>query len=196
MRSTFVHHLLLGVTLLLIVFTLAGLIGTSYARDDHQSPTSPATNGPAAHDDHLPQGVAGFRSITSPAPALSVVKTRQAQLSPAQTFNQRPLRIKATRWMTVTAYCAGACCCGKSDGITASGKHVSTHGMKLVAGPRDMRFGTILSIPGYHQARPVPVLDRGGKIKGDRLDVLMPTHTQAKKWGVKRLKVTVWEYAD
>jgi hypothetical protein len=40
------------------------------------------------------------------------------------------------------------------------------------------------------------VLDRGGAIKGHRLDVLFPTHEQARAWGVRKLRVTVWEYAD
>ncbi len=45
-------------------------------------------------------------------------------------------------------------------------------------------------------SRVVPVLDRGGVIKGHRLDVLFPTHEAAMQWGVRRLEVTVWEYAD
>jgi hypothetical protein len=40
------------------------------------------------------------------------------------------------------------------------------------------------------------VLDRGGAIKGNRLDVLYATHEQAQKWGRQTLEVTVWEYAD
>ena len=42
----------------------------------------------------------------------------------------------------------------------------------------------------------MPVLDRGGRIKGPRLDVLYPTHRSARRWGVRELTVTVWEYAD
>jgi 3D (Asp-Asp-Asp) domain-containing protein len=57
-------------------------------------------------------------------------------------------------------------------------------------------MGTMLSIPGYDQGRVVPVLDRGGAIKGRRLDVLYATHEQARQWGVQRLQVTIWEYAD
>jgi hypothetical protein len=54
----------------------------------------------------------------------------------------------------------------------------------------------MISIPGYDSGSIVPVLDRGGAIKGRRLDVLFPTHEAAKKWGARRLTVTVWEYAD
>ena len=42
----------------------------------------------------------------------------------------------------------------------------------------------------------MPVLDTGGAIKGNRLDVLYPTHEVAMRWGVQDIEVTVWEYAD
>ena len=100
--------------------------------------------------------------------------------------------------MTVTAYSPDAESCGEfADGVTASGYSVWTNGMKLVAADtRLFPFGTVLSIPGYNNGRPVPVLDRGGMIKGDRLDLLFPTHKLARAWGTQRLEVTVWEYAD
>jgi hypothetical protein len=40
------------------------------------------------------------------------------------------------------------------------------------------------------------VLDCGGAIKGFRLDLLYPTHEEARIWGVRFVPVTVWEYAD
>jgi 3D (Asp-Asp-Asp) domain-containing protein len=69
--------------------------------------------------------------------------------------------------------------------------------MKLVAADTDvLPFGTLVSIPGYNNGRPVPVLDRGGAIRGNRLDLLYPTHQRALQWGVQDLEITVWEYAD
>ena len=55
---------------------------------------------------------------------------------------------------------------------------------------------SLVSIPGYHDAEIVPVLDRGGAIKGNKLDLLYPTHERALQWGRQRLPVTVYEYAD
>ena len=55
---------------------------------------------------------------------------------------------------------------------------------------------TMLSIEGYNNDEIAPVLDRGGAIKGARLDLLYPTHAIARQWGVQRLPVTIWEYAD
>ena len=57
-------------------------------------------------------------------------------------------------------------------------------------------FKSIITVPGYNGDRPVPILDRGGSIKGNRLDVLYPTHAIAKRWGKQWLEVDVWEYAD
>ena len=113
-------------------------------------------------------------------------------------FNGRPIRVAKTMTMVVTAYSPDAQSCGESaDGITASGYSVWTNGMKMVAADTSvLPFGTMLSIPGYDNANVVPVLDRGGAIKGNRLDVLFPTHEQAMHWGTQRLEVTIWEYAD
>lgn len=101
------------------------------------------------------------------------------------------------RLMDVTAYCPGVCCCQRfADGITASGLPVTVNRGKLVAGDAAMfPLGALVSIPGYDEGRPVPVLDRGGKwIRGHRLDVLFPTHAQAKNWGMRRrLWVQVWK---
>lgn len=139
-------------------------------------------------------------------PAVPVAPEAQSQVEPeaaaseptGPTFDGRPLRKARELTMLVTAYSPDARSCGKwADGITASGYSVWTNGMKLVAADTSLLpFGTVVSIPGYNGGRPVPVLDRGGKIKGHRLDVLYPTHERALQWGARRITVTVWEYAD
>lgn len=112
-------------------------------------------------------------------------------------FDGRPIRPVKTVKMVVTAYSPDyRSCPGTDDGITASGLSVDTNAGFMVAADRKYRFGTLVSVPGYANGQPVPVLDRGGAIKGNRLDVLYPTHAQARSWGKKRLTVTVWEYAD
>lgn len=86
--------------------------------------------------------------------------------------------------MRVTAYCPCKTCCGPhACGITASGTKADH---RLAAGPRWMPFGTVLAIPGYGTVR---CEDRGGAIKGNRLDVLFPTHKEALAWGVKHLTI-------
>ena len=99
-----------------------------------------------------------------------------------------------TMRMLVTAYCPCQKCCGSfSDGVTASGKSIYAHGSRFVAADtRVLGFHTRLSIPGYYGGAPVSVLDRGGKIKGNRLDLFFLSHARATKWGARRLNVTVY----
>jgi 3D (Asp-Asp-Asp) domain-containing protein len=98
--------------------------------------------------------------------------------------------------MEVTAYCPCTKCCGpKAQGITASGKHVSYNAGRFVAADtKQLPFGTKLLIPGYTTgATPVEVIDRGGAIKGNKLDLFFPTHQQALQWGRQHVMVTVIE---
>ena len=95
-------------------------------------------------------------------------------------------------WMNVTAYCPCPKCCGKNaKGLTASGKPIAFDGGHFVAAPGNYAFGTQLVIPGYNGGEAVQVLDRGGAIKGNHLDVFFPTHEQAKAWGRRHIGVTV-----
>ena len=90
--------------------------------------------------------------------------------------------------IVATAYCPCAKCCGKyADGITASG--VPAEG-KLIAAPKSVAFGTLIFVPGYGLA---PVEDRGRAIRGDRLDLLFPTHAAAKRFGRRKVTVQVWK---
>jgi 3D (Asp-Asp-Asp) domain-containing protein len=96
--------------------------------------------------------------------------------------------------MNVTAYCPCPKCCGKNaKGLTASGKPIAFDGGHFVAAPSTYAFGTKLVIEGYNGNQPVQVLDRGGAIKGNHLDVFFPTHEQAKQWGRHFVDVTVMD---
>jgi 3D (Asp-Asp-Asp) domain-containing protein len=130
----------------------------------------------------------------SPAVAAPRASKKPAPVS----FDGRPLRKARTMEMVVTGYSPDARSCGASaDGITASGYSVWTNGMKMVAADtRVLPMKSVITIPGYNNGKPVPVLDRGGAIKGNRLDLLFPTHEQARQWGKKKLTITVWAYAD
>lgn len=113
-------------------------------------------------------------------------------------FNGRPVRPVRTIRMNVSAYSPDARSCDDSaDNITSSNHDVYTNAMKMVAADsRVLPLGSLVSVPGYDSNNVVPVLDRGGAIKGNKLDVLYPTHEVALRWGRRMLEVTVWEYAD
>ena len=44
-------------------------------------------------------------------------------------------------------------------------------------------------VPGYGRGR---VEDVGSAIKGDHIDLFFKDHDNARRWGVRTLKVTVW----
>lgn len=93
--------------------------------------------------------------------------------------------------MRVTAYCPCTKCCGEdAAGITANG-HKIQRGDTFVAADRKFAFGTEMIIPGYNNGRPVKVLDRGGAIRGDKLDAFFHSHQAALEWGVQYLDVQV-----
>ena len=90
-----------------------------------------------------------------------------------------------TKIYKITAYCACVKCCGKSNGITASGKRAKAG--RTIAAPRGFRFGQKLSING----KTYVVEDRGGAIKGNRLDLFVNSHSEALRWGVRYLPVKI-----
>lgn len=75
----------------------------------------------------------------------------------------------------------------KQIGITASGT-MAQRGT-VAADTRYLPFGTILYVPGYGWGR---VEDRGGAIKGARLDLFFDSHQQALDWGRQPLPVQIW----
>jgi 3D (Asp-Asp-Asp) domain-containing protein len=102
-----------------------------------------------------------------------------------------PPEVWETVRMRVTAYCPCPKCCGEySDGVTACG-HVIEPGDTFVAADKRYSFYTEMLIPGYSNSKPVKVLDRGGAIKGNRLDVFFATHQEALQWGVQYLDVKI-----
>lgn len=111
--------------------------------------------------------------------------------------------------MEVTGYCNCGLCCSwergwlglgsavvssgpnkgkpKAVGITASGARAQ-YGT-IAADTEVLPFGTIVYVPGYGYGR---VEDRGGAIKGRRLDLWYPSHRDAQEWGRKKINVRVW----
>lgn len=85
----------------------------------------------------------------------------------------------------VTAYCACMQCCGKTNGITASGTHATAN--RTIATPSTFAFGTKVLINGVTYT----VEDRGGAIQGNRIDIYMNSHSEALRFGVRYLYVEV-----
>ena len=115
--------------------------------------------------------------------------------------------VPVERVLVTTAYCKCGECCGwrrtwygrpvyksgplkgetKRVGLTASGR-MARYGT-IAADTSRYPFGTIMHVPGYGYGR---VEDRGGAVKGERIDLFFHSHSQAKRWGKKPLRVHVW----
>jgi 3D (Asp-Asp-Asp) domain-containing protein len=50
-------------------------------------------------------------------------------------------------------------------------------------------FGTLMFVPGYGYG---VVQDRGGSIKGDKIDLFFKRHKQALEWGRVQKDVYIW----
>jgi len=108
--------------------------------------------------------------------------------APTRTEAQRPTE-RPTYYeveMNVSAYCKNACCCGDfADGYTASG--AVAEGL-ICAAPPEYSFGTVMDVDGVQYT----VKDRGGAIKGNKLDLLFSTHQEALNFGRKTITVKVY----
>lgn len=97
---------------------------------------------------------------------------------------------------TITYYCACRMCCGKEEsdpnyGITATGT-LATEGRTVAVDPSVIPYGTEIRIiyPDGEQRTYISE-DRGGAIKGNRIDVFMETHEKALKAGIKTAEVFI-----
>ena len=98
--------------------------------------------------------------------------------------------------MEVTAYCPCAKCCGiharvPMDERRTAGGYPLDMVTAMVAAPREYAYETVMTIPGYAWGRPVHVLDRGGAIRGNKLDVYFHSHELARRWGRRMVWVKV-----
>lgn len=109
--------------------------------------------------------------------------------------------------LETTGYCACGKCCGwernwlgrpiisqgnmrgkpKHVGITASGTKARKG--TIAADTSRYPFGTIMYIKGYGYG---VVEDRGSAIKGDKIDLFFRRHSDAIRWGRRRLPVKIW----
>lgn len=100
--------------------------------------------------------------------------------------------------MEVTGYCLCERCCGiwATKGVNDKGERITASGSLakgfLVAAPSEYPFGTLMVIPDYAGGQKVPVLDRGGAIKNNKIDLLFTSHEKALQWGRRILYVKVY----
>ena len=120
---------------------------------------------------------------STPPPAKKVVKrdllenrqkrnVNKYQQEPTNTSNVRELKVR------VSSYCLG--------GMTSRG--VQTRVGVIAVDPNVIPYGSKIYVPGYGWGT---ALDTGGAIKGNTIDIWMPTYNQCIQWGVRYLTIKV-----
>lgn len=94
---------------------------------------------------------------------------------------------------TLTAYCPCSVCCGKSDGITATGT-TATEGRTIAVDPEVIPYGSTITIYFADGAVHTYIAeDCGGTINGNRVDVFFDNHQTAREFGVQTAYVYMEE---
>lgn len=122
------------------------------------------------------------------AAAQSEKATAQSKQAAAQS-KPASAPAKASKEMTVTATAYTANCAGCS-GVTATGINLKANpNQKVIAvDPKVIPLGTKVWVEGYGEAI---AGDTGGAIKGNKIDVFIPSKQAASNWGVKKVKIKV-----
>ncbi|XJZ25788.1 LysM peptidoglycan-binding domain-containing protein [Bacillota bacterium Lsc_1132] len=94
-----------------------------------------------------------------------------------------------TKEITVKATAYTASCTGCS-GVTATGVNLKANpNAKVISvDPSVIPLGSKVYVEGYGVAT---AADTGGSIKGNRIDVFIPSQEDAVKWGAKEIKVKI-----
>lgn len=92
---------------------------------------------------------------------------------------------------TVTHYCPCSLCCGKSDGVTASGRQAAPY-YSIAVDPSVIPLGTTVYLDYgdgvLHEAR---ADDTGGAVQGKKIDLCVGDHETAIQYGVRSATVYV-----
>lgn len=115
---------------------------------------------------------------------LGTIGSTQVKAVPLQDPHPEPEYYTVT--FETTAYCSCAACCGKSDGITASGARATAG--HTIAAPSSYGFGTQIEIDGVLYT----VEDRGGAIKNNRIDIFFDSHQAANNYGRRTVEGKVY----
>lgn len=95
--------------------------------------------------------------------------------------------------VVATAYCTCSHCTAPyDDGYLPDGVTEPVEG-RTIAGPPEWELGTIVYIPdrGVHI-----VEDRGGAIKGNRIDIYFDSHEDALEFGRQTLRICILLWGD
>lgn len=132
--------------------------------------------------------------ITTPVPTTRTASTPKPNVSQPVEQPKEEVQVSsagegAVKEMTVTATAYTAYCAGCS-GTTAIGIDLRANPNQRVIAvdPRIIPLGTKVWVEGYGEAI---AGDTGGAIKGNKIDVFIPSQESAMAWGVKTVKIKI-----
>ena len=115
------------------------------------------------------------------------LKAKKAKkLKAKKKVTKKKTKLRSLGTFKITGYCPCSSCCGKSNGITASGKR-ATAGRTLAADTSKLPMGTKVVINGHTYT----VEDVGGGVRGNHIDMFFSSHSAALQWGVRYVEVFV-----
>lgn len=133
-------------------------------------------------------------TTTEPAtPSAVISPLDNGRLPGDDTPAQEPLRLDQAhvlKGVTITHYDVCEQCCGKVDGITASGAHATPYSTVAVD-PSVIPLGAVLLVDYGDGAglRRYRAEDTGAAVKGDHIDLCVGSHAEALQLGVKTATV-------
>ncbi|MFD1706649.1 LysM peptidoglycan-binding domain-containing protein [Siminovitchia sediminis] len=149
-----------------------------------------AVNGTPDSTNAVPAQAAAPAPASVPAPVQKETAQPKPEQPAAPAAQATTADTKAEgKEMTVTATAYTAYCNGCS-GVTATGIDLrSNPGQKVIAvDPSVIPLGSKVHVEGYGTAI---AGDTGGAIKGNKIDVFVPSKSDALQFGVKKVKITV-----
>ena len=115
------------------------------------------------------------------------LKAKKAKkLKAKKKVTKKKTKLRSLGTFKITGYCPCSSCCGKSNGVTASGKR-ATAGRTIAADTSKLPMGTKVVINGHTYT----VEDVGGGVRGNHIDMFFSSHSAALQWGVRYVEVFV-----
>ena len=143
-----------------------------------------------------PESVQGGRLPGDDIPATTRCYMTEDEIEAAENeMIESALLANATRLdgVTVTHYCTCSRCCGKSDGITASGRQ-ATPGVSVAVEPSIIPLGSdVLVDYGDGEIHYYRADDTGSAVNGAHIDLCMVSHEEAIQAGVRTATVYIVE---
>lgn len=104
-----------------------------------------------------------------------------------QDITVQPMTVVATGYAPLDPNAKEGVCYSGDPKVTASGS--KTKPMRTIAADKSIPFGTRIMLEGFDAI--FVVEDRGGRIKGNRIDICFATQDEAIKFGKKKLAAVI-----